>query len=159
MSGVVLWPLLAAGALAGGEGVQARPPGQELPAETVAAWTKAGGVYGGFKADGAEWSFAARAPVAPGEVPAFRFVQAPARRFADLPAVEVPFGLQLQRPAVTDAALRELAGLPQLQSLTLNYTGVTDAGLKELAALKQLRMLELGGTKVRDAGLKELEGL
>ena len=36
---------------------------------------------------------------------------------------------------------------------------MTDAGLKELAGLKNLQTLDLGGTQVTDAGLKELAGL
>jgi internalin A len=39
------------------------------------------------------------------------------------------------------------------------HTKITDAGLKELAALKNLQWLEPGGTKITDAGLKELAGL
>jgi hypothetical protein len=34
---------------------------------------------------------------------------------------------------------------------------VTDAGLKELAGLKSLQSLDLSRTKVTDAGLKELQ--
>jgi serine/threonine protein kinase/Leucine-rich repeat (LRR) protein len=60
---------------------------------------------------------------------------------------------------VTDAGLKELAGLKGLQSLELGFTQVTDIGLKELAGLQALRDLGLGGTKVTDAGLKELAGL
>ena len=46
-----------------------------------------------------------------------------------------------------------------LQSLTLPVHQVTDAGLKELAGLKALQSLDLTGFKVTDAGLKELAGL
>jgi len=62
---------------------------------------------------------------------------------------------------VTDAGLKELAALKQLQSLNLiRCEKVTDAGLKELAALKQLQSLDLRGCdKVTDAGLKELAAL
>ena len=46
---------------------------------------------------------------------------------------------------MTDAGLKELAALKQLQSLDLiGCNKVTDAGLKELAALKQLQSLNLG---------------
>jgi hypothetical protein len=58
---------------------------------------------------------------------------------------------------VTDAGLKELAGLRSLQGLYLNRTRVTDAGLKELWALKRLRELSLGRTKVTDAGLNDLK--
>jgi internalin A len=35
-------------------------------------------------------------------------------------------------------------------------TKITDAGLKELAELKNLQTLNLGYTRIMDAGLKEL---
>jgi internalin A len=38
----------------------------------------------------------------------------------------------------------------------LAWTQITDAGLKELAALKNLQTLNLNGTQITDAGLKEL---
>ena len=44
---------------------------------------------------------------------------------------------------MTDAGLKELAGLKNLQSLNLDDTKVTDAGLKELAGLKSLQSLDL----------------
>ncbi len=44
---------------------------------------------------------------------------------------------------MTDAGLKELAGLKSLQLLYLAGTQVTDAGLKELAGLKSLQMLYL----------------
>ena len=68
-------------------------------------------------------------------------------------------GLNLSRTRVTDAGLKELAGLMSLQRLDLRGTRVTDAGLKELAGLKSLQSLDLGDTQVTDAGLKELAGL
>ena len=46
---------------------------------------------------------------------------------------------------MTDAGLKELAGLKGLQDLHLiGCQRVTDAGLKELAALKELQTLNLG---------------
>ena len=53
---------------------------------------------------------------------------------------------------MTDAGLKELAGLKSLQRLNLSATGVTDAGLKELAGLK-LKTLVLPFT-LTDLGLK-----
>jgi internalin A len=44
---------------------------------------------------------------------------------------------------ITDAGLKELAGLKNLQWLDLSSTKITDAGLKELAALKNLQTLDL----------------
>ena len=49
---------------------------------------------------------------------------------------------------VTDAGLKELAGLTELQLLDLEGTQVTDAGLKELAGLKKLQGLYLYSTQV-----------
>jgi hypothetical protein len=58
---------------------------------------------------------------------------------------------------VSDAGLKELAGVHQLQELDLAYTKVSDAGLKELAGLKHLQTLDLSSTEVTDAGVKELQ--
>ncbi len=63
------------------------------------------------------------------------------------------------RVGVTDATLKQLATLRELQKLELSSTKVTDAGLKELAELKELQTLNLGATQVTDAGLKELADL
>src|SRR5262245_33440384 len=46
--------------------------------------------------------------------------------------------VNLYKAKVTDADLKHLAVLKQLQRLDLNGTQVTDAGLKDLAALTQL---------------------
>ena len=48
---------------------------------------------------------------------------------------------------MTDAGLKELAGLKSLQMLNLDSTKVTDAGLKELAGLKSLQTLNLGAPR------------
>ena len=68
-------------------------------------------------------------------------------------------GVHLHEIGVTDAALKELADLKQLTTLSLTVTRVTDAGLKELKHLKQLTTLNLSRTRVTDAGLKELADL
>jgi hypothetical protein len=68
-------------------------------------------------------------------------------------------GVYLKGTQVTDAGLKELKDLKQLNFLDLSGTQVTDAGLKELKDLKQLHFLDLRGTKVTDTGLKELKGL
>ncbi len=67
--------------------------------------------------------------------------------------------LDLSNSVVTDAGLKELAGLDQLQTLHLWHTKITDTGLKELAGLQQLQTLNLVGTQVTDAGMKELARL
>lgn len=65
--------------------------------------------------------------------------------------------LALCRSPVTDAGLRELAGLRNLTWLDLRDTWVTDVGLKELAGLKRLATLLLQGTQVTEAGVAKLQ--
>src|SRR4051794_25430208 len=60
---------------------------------------------------------------------------------------------------VTDAGLKDLAGLKRLQSVVLDHTRVSDAGLKHLGRLESLQRLTLIRTQVTDAGLKDLAGL
>ncbi|GAG37153.1 unnamed protein product, partial [marine sediment metagenome] len=79
--------------------------------EVIAAWEKAGA------------RFEAR------RLPLFLFRLFPTGKLNVLPPPEVPFGLTLSNTKVTDAGLKELAGLKQLQSLNLFRTKVTDAGL------------------------------
>ena len=64
-------------------------------------------------------------------------------------------------PYLTDAGLKHLAKLHQLQHLDLRWCGkITDAGLKHLAKLHQLQHLDLDGCeKITDAGLKQLVGI
>ena len=57
---------------------------------------------------------------------------------------------------MTDAGLKELAGLKSLQELNISATEVTDTGLKELAGLKNLQTLTMWGTKATAAGVAEL---
>ena len=64
--------------------------------------------------------------------------------------------VQHARPSqVTDAGLKGLAGMTQLQSLDISSTHVT--GLQGLAGMTQLQTLGLTRTRVTDAGLKEFE--
>jgi len=111
--------------------------------EVIAAWKKAGAEFSQARYRGSE------------PLPAFHFRLTPTGKLNVLPPPEVPFSLRLS--SVTDAGLKELASLTQLQTLDLDNTKVTDAGLKELAGLKQLRELHLSGTKVTDAGVQELQ--
>jgi internalin A len=82
-----------------------------------------------------------------------------------LPDPGALFGLCLNLTKVTDAGLKELAGLKSLHALYLASNGpkteaqISDAGLKELDGLKSLQILDVRGTKVTDTGLKELAGL
>jgi hypothetical protein len=60
---------------------------------------------------------------------------------------------------VTDADLKYVAALPQIEVLKLDAaTKITDDGLKELVGLKHLKDLGLGSTQVTDAGLKHVIG-
>ncbi|MBI3822955.1 MAG: hypothetical protein HY289_09805 [Planctomycetes bacterium] len=65
-------------------------------------------------------------------------------------------GLFLGFTKVTDAGLKELAPLKNLERLQLNGQPVSNAGLKELPALKMLADLDLTGTKITNDGLKDL---
>jgi internalin A len=64
--------------------------------------------------------------------------------------------LNLAGTQVTDVGLKELAGLQRLATLNLSHTQVTDAGLKALVAVKNLHRLDLTGTQVTDEGAAEL---
>ena len=78
---------------------------------------------------------------------------------ADLKDVAVLRQLQcrnLNATKVTDAGLKHLAPLTEMKELYLSWTNVTDTGLKELAPLTKLELLYLDSTKVGDVGLKEL---
>jgi len=72
---------------------------------------------------------------------------------AELPRLK---WLSLSKAAVTDAAFRHVAKLPDLETVGFGWTRVTGKGLGELAGLKKLRSLELISTHVNDAGLKEV---
>ena len=60
---------------------------------------------------------------------------------------------------VTDAGLKELAKMPQLERLGFGGSNskITDAGIKELAKLPKLKSLFISA-KVSDAGLKDIAG-
>jgi internalin A len=149
------------------------PPGAEnlpypLPREVVEAWEKAGAVKGWMRLRVIGFDHVpAWQGGEGGDLPAFRLFDWQEGVVTKLPAPAVPFGLYLfdswdaSRDAsrLTDAGLKELAGLKSLRWLALINTQVTGTGLKELAGLKGLQGLDLRGTRVTDAGLKELAGL
>ena len=60
---------------------------------------------------------------------------------------------------ITDAGLKEVAKLQDLEWLSLYGTQTTDEGLKEVAKLQKLEWLRLDETKITDVGLKELAKL
>jgi hypothetical protein len=64
--------------------------------------------------------------------------------------------LDLRGTAIGDEGVRALAGLQNLQTLSLYGTAVTDSGLEALRGLPSLRRLYVGGTKVTEPGLDAL---
>src|SRR5262245_36261627 len=154
---------------AGGLFTLAEPPPaksdlpEPVPAAIVTAWQDAGAQVGWQRSIGPDiipyLDFVEGGRGKRGDLPAFRFVTWKDGLIAKLPDVGRPFGLDLAGAQVTDAGLKELAGLKSLQTLDLVSTRVTDAGLNELAGLTNLQRLHLGGTDVAGPGLKELAGL
>ena len=61
------------------------------------------------------------------------------------------------RTKISDAGLKEVVKLTQLESLYLHNTQITDAGLKEVAKLNQLTFLNLKSTKIKKADVVELK--
>ena len=61
--------------------------------------------------------------------------------------------LDLSRTGITDAGLKVLAKMPNLEHLDLRGTAVGDDGVRALAPLHNLQTLGLYGTAVTDAGL------
>jgi hypothetical protein len=72
---------------------------------------------------------------------------------ADAPAWPTPPG---STAAVADAGLAHVAGLTNLDMLSLAGTTVADAGLVHLRGLTGLRHLTLNDTAVTPAGLEDL---
>ncbi len=67
--------------------------------------------------------------------------------------------LKIGSTAVTDKALKDIAGLKNLNKLYLEHTGITDEGIAQLGNLPGLEYLNLIGTKVTDAGISKIAGL
>jgi uncharacterized protein YjbI with pentapeptide repeats len=67
--------------------------------------------------------------------------------------------LDLQSTCVTDTGLSHLEGMTQLRQLSLNDTQITDGGLEHVKGLTQLRRLSLDTTQITDAGLEHIKGL
>jgi hypothetical protein len=156
---------------------------KELEPQVKTAWQGAGARHGGLRILDAGLLFFPRDKAMPGEVPSFQFSSPPLLPVQTLPQSAEFYGLAIgydatdadlkaysgltnlralnlmSRRKVTDAGLKELAGLKKLEILSLNYTGVTDGGMKTLAEFKELRILSLVGVKVTDQGVKELAPL
>ncbi len=67
--------------------------------------------------------------------------------------------MSIGNPALTDADVRALQGLPKLHTLGLMGAPIGDAALEVMKTLPSLRALNIIGTKVTDAGLAHLQGL
>lgn len=160
-------------------------PPKPLPANIVAAWKEIRAEVGWLRVrPNGCLEFIQENGGGPGDLPAFRLARWEEGHLSKLPVPSSGFGLYLTsaplmtprqkagsfgvkpimpedvNTQVTDAGLKELAGLKSLESLKLGSTQITDAGLKELAGLTSLRSLDLSFTIVlTDRGLKELTGL
>ncbi|MBC8869769.1 MAG: ABC transporter permease [Planctomycetes bacterium] len=82
-----------------------------------------------------------------------------ARQASDLSKTEQNqvVGVNLSGVRITDATLKPLGLLPDLEMLILNGTDITDDGLGHLHSLMSLRTLFLRQTKVTDAGVANLQ--
>lgn len=67
--------------------------------------------------------------------------------------------LNLAGTKVTDAGLKQVAGMKNLTQLHLERTAVTDAGLRSLSKLRELEYLNLYGLPITDNGLQSLKRL
>jgi hypothetical protein len=67
--------------------------------------------------------------------------------------------LDLSGTKISDAALCQVAAMPNLERLYLQKTAITDLGLKSIQPLANLRYLNLYGTAVSDDGLTTLRAL
>jgi hypothetical protein len=119
-------------------------------------------------------------------IPAFRFPRRDAAgRLAKLPDPGSAFGLDFHCGFYAGVTLKEMANLPNLQSLCIGggcqgeayddltdlaaltnlrglylfYLSIPSESLKPVARLKNLQVLDLSHTKVTDDGVKELAGL
>ena len=144
--------------VAAGAPIAKTEPPKPLPENIVTAWKEAGAEVGWLRLDVyGHLELVPEKEGKPGDLPAFRFTSRREGILAKLPAPAPAFGLSLRYTELTDAGLKELAGLKSLQTLDLYHTQVTDVGLKELAGLKSLQALDLGETKVTDGGVHELQ--
>lgn len=83
-----------------------------------------------------------------------RITDAGLKQLAGLTKLEY---LNLQGQHITDGGLKHLSGMANLQTLSLSFSGITDDGLKHLEGLQNLRKLHLYGTRVTPHGLAALK--
>jgi uncharacterized membrane protein/mono/diheme cytochrome c family protein len=67
--------------------------------------------------------------------------------------------LKVGGTAVTDKAMKEIAGLKHLNKLYLEHTAISDEGIAALSPMANLEYLNLIGTKVSDASIAKLAEL
>ncbi|MBM3994123.1 MAG: hypothetical protein FJ303_08205 [Planctomycetes bacterium] len=138
-----------------------------LPAQTPkplaaglrADWEKAGFEVGWMAPDegGAGIPFRTRNDgPKPGDLLAFRSRLWHSGALEKLRMPDQPFALSL-RSSVSDAGLKELAGLENLTALDLVLSEATDSALRDLASIPNLTSLDLRMVpSIMDAGLKHL---
>jgi hypothetical protein len=132
------------------------PKYKPIDRKTIEAYERLGAKHGYFTVGYGWLRFSKAMEATIDGLPAFRFhvdYMQPAdymqpdslqidARLANLPSVDVPFGLVLPGPA-TDASLKHLHVHKNLTALSLRETQVTDAGLKDLKPFKNLEILDL----------------
>lgn len=67
--------------------------------------------------------------------------------------------LKLGKTKITDAGMKEISKLKNLNRIHLEYTSISDKGVKELTNLPYLEYVNLIGTKVGDEGLKDIAAI
>ncbi len=132
---------------------------EPLPREIVKAWRGIGANVGWMKMDLGDNRPTFQVEGEIRGMTVFQFTKWKEGVLAKMPDPGAPFGLCLNGTKMTDAGLKEVAGLKSLQTLDVRGTQVTDAGLKELAGLKSLQRLYLNHCDVTGSGLKDLTGL
>jgi uncharacterized membrane protein len=65
-------------------------------------------------------------------------------------------GLQLSKMPITNESLNLVSKFTHLEKLNLNFTSIDDAGIAQLAGLNQLEQLSISGTKVGKTGVSKL---
>ena len=60
---------------------------------------------------------------------------------------------------VTNAGIRRLGGLTQLEDPDIRSTKINDTGMRDLEKLTNLKKLSLGQTKITDYGVEHIKGL
>ena len=133
-----------------------------LPKNIVTAWKVAGAEAGWMQPTPfGLFRFVHARDGKPGDLPAFRFGRWQAGHLTQLPIPETAFGLIIgnyQYTELSEAGIKEMASLKNLQALELYNIGITDAGVKELVGMKQLQSLGVDYTSLKGKS-KDLAGL